>query len=92
MASADLAEIWAYIAEDSLRQADILAVRIDQEFKVLARNPSIGRARPELLANLRSFPVDRYIIFYIPRPRGIEVIRVLHGARDLKPLFQQDVE
>jgi toxin ParE1/3/4 len=90
MVLADLAEIWAYIAEDSPRQADILAVRIDQEFKVLARNPNIGRARPELLANLRSFPVGLYIIFYIPRPRGIEVIRVLHGARDLKPLLQEE--
>jgi toxin ParE1/3/4 len=91
-ASADLAEIWAYIAEDSPRQADALAVRIDQEFRVLARQPNIGRTRSELLPNLRSFPVGRYVIFYIPRPRGIEVIRVLHGARDLKPLFQPDVE
>jgi toxin ParE1/3/4 len=90
MASADLAEIWAYIAKDSPRQADILAVRIDQEFKVLARNPNIGRTRTELLVNLRSFPVGRYIIFYIPRLRGIEVVRVLHGARDLKPLFQEE--
>ncbi len=91
-ASDDLAEIWAYIAEDSPRQADAFAVRLDREFRLLARNPNIGRARPELLANLRSFPIGRYIIFYLPRPRGIEVIRVLHGARDLKSLVQLDAE
>jgi hypothetical protein len=33
----------------------------------------------------------RYVIFYLPRKRGIEVVRVLHGARDLKPLFDEDV-
>jgi len=84
----DLAEIWAYIAEDSHRQANAFAGRIHREFRFLARNPGIGRARPELLASLRSLPVGNYVIFYLPRPRGIEVVRVLPGARDLKPLFE----
>ncbi len=57
----------------------------------LARHPLIGRARPELLTDLRSLPFGRYVIFYLPRKRGIEVVRVLHGARDLKPLFDEDV-
>jgi toxin ParE1/3/4 len=52
----------------------------------------MGRERPELLADLRSFPVGRYVIFYLPRPHGIEVVRVLHGARDLKPLFEQEID
>jgi toxin ParE1/3/4 len=87
----DLAEIWAYIAEDSLRQADAFAAAIDREIRDLARHPLIGRARPELLIDLRSLPIGRYVIFYLPRKRGIEVVRVLHGARDLKPLFDEDV-
>ena len=91
-AVADLAEIWAYIAEDSAREADAFASRIHEEFRMLTRQPRIGRERPELLAGLRSFPVARYVIFYLPRPRGIEVVRVLHGARDLKPFFDQETE
>ena len=87
----DLAEIWAYIGEDSLRQADIFAAALDREIRELARRPLVGHARPELLADLRSFPFGRYVIFYLPRNRGIEVVRVLHGARDLKPLFDEDV-
>jgi len=87
----DLAEIWAYIVEDSLRQADVFAAAINREIRDLARHPLIGRARPELLTELRSLPFGRYIIFYLPRKRGIEVVRVLHGARDLKPLFDEDV-
>ena len=67
-ASDNLAELWAYIAEDSPRQADAFAVRLRPGVSgLLARNPNIGRARPELLANLRSFPIGRYIIFYLPR-------------------------
>ena len=59
-------------------------------FETLPGNPLIGRARPELLIDLRSLPFGRYVIFYLPRKRGIEVVRVLHGARDLKPLFDED--
>jgi toxin ParE1/3/4 len=88
----DLAEIWAYIAEDSPRQADAFAARIDGEFRMLARQPRMGRERPELLAGLRSFPVEKYVIFCLPRSRGVEVVRVLHGARDLKPFFEQDID
>ena len=91
-ATADLAEIWAYIAEDSTREADAFAARVHREFRLLARQPMIGRERPELLADLRSFPVGRYIIFYLPRSRGIEVVRVIHGARDLELFFEPEID
>jgi toxin ParE1/3/4 len=93
-ALADLADIWAYIAADSIQQADAFAARINKDLRLLARQPNAGRARPELLAGLRSMPVGRYVIFYIPRPglSGIEVVRVLHGARDLKPLFEEEID
>jgi toxin ParE1/3/4 len=81
----DLAEIWAYIAEGSPRQADAFAIALDREIRDLARHTLIGRTRPELLTDLRSFPFGRYVIFYLPRKRGIEVVCVLHGARDLSP-------
>jgi toxin ParE1/3/4 len=86
----DLAEIWAYIGEDSTRQADLFAAALDREIRKLAQRPLIGRARPELFADLRSLPFGRYVIFYLPRKRGIEVVRVLHGSRDLRPLFDED--
>jgi toxin ParE1/3/4 len=88
----DLADIWAYIAEDSPRQADAFISRVNSDLYVLVRQPLIGRARPELLVDLRSMSVGRYVIFYIPhsRPRGIEVVRILHGARDLQRLFDEE--
>jgi plasmid stabilization system protein ParE len=33
----------------------------------------------------------RYVIFYMPRKRGIEIVRVLHGALDTNLLFDEDV-
>jgi len=86
----DLAEIWAYIAEGRPDYADAFIGRIDREFRLLARNPGIGRARPELSDRLRSLPVGRYVIYYVPHKNGIEVVRVLHGARDLESLFEDE--
>lgn len=50
----------------------------------------MGRSRPELMHNVRSIPLGNYVIFYIPRERGIEVVRVLQGSRDLDSLFDSE--
>ncbi len=50
----------------------------------------MGRDRSQLAAGLRSFPVGNYIIFYMPLPNGIEIIRVLNGAGDIDALFDPD--
>lgn len=84
----DLFEIWSYIAEDSVTNADRFAARIDKTFRLLARRPEIGRARPELYQDLRSFVVGKYVVFYMRVRNGIDVIRVLHGARDIDAVFE----
>ncbi len=55
-AQGDLIEIWVYIATHSVRQADRVNASIQERFATLGENPMMGRARPELLPNLRSFP------------------------------------
>jgi toxin ParE1/3/4 len=89
-AGEDLAEIWEYIAEDSEEQADAFLAAIDRKFQVLADRPGMGRARDELAEGLRSFPVGKYVVFYRPIPGGIEIIRVLHGARDMDAILDAD--
>lgn len=79
----DIAEIWAYIAQNSEAQADAFVKRLDAQFHLLAQRPALGRRRQELTPTLRSFPLGRYIIFYLPINGGISVIRVLHSARDI---------
>ncbi|MBM3832603.1 MAG: type II toxin-antitoxin system RelE/ParE family toxin [Verrucomicrobia bacterium] len=47
----------------------------------------MGCRREGLTPHLRSFPVANHLIFYRPMDGGIEVARILHGARDLPVLF-----
>ena len=89
-AKTDLAEIWDYIAEDSESRADAFIEAIGQKIQTLADNPSIGRARDILGEGIRSFPVGRYVIFYLPLQDGIDVVRVLHSARDLDTALGAD--
>jgi toxin ParE1/3/4 len=86
----DLLEIWEYIAADSEARADAFVDGIDRKFQLLAAQTGIGRARNETAQGLRSIPVGRYIIFYLPLTSGIEVVRVLHGSRDLNAAFQSE--
>ena len=84
----DLVEIGLRIAEDNPTAADRWLDSIDNCCKMLAQMPEIGRSRPELAPELRSFPVGNYVIFYRPVEDGIQVIRILYGGRDLPPLFE----
>lgn len=49
--------------------------------------PEAGRSRSELQMGLRSFPVGRYLIFYRPSATSVEIVRVLHSARDVDAMF-----
>jgi toxin ParE1/3/4 len=91
-AKSDLVEIWDYIAEDSEARADSFLDLIDKKFRTLAQRPAIGRLRDELAESLRSFPVGRYVIFYRPLSNGVDIVRVLHSARDMNTDFFTEEE
>jgi toxin ParE1/3/4 len=82
-AEIDLISIWDFIASDSLKAADALLERIEEAFDMLAQTSLAGRARNDLAAKLRSFPVGSYVIFYVPVPDGIEVVRVMSSRQDI---------
>ena len=86
-AEADLDDIWWYIAQDNPDAADRLLDAINERCNLLARFPLVGTSRDELLPSLRSVPMGSYLVFYLPLDDGIEVIRVLHGARDIDVFF-----
>lgn len=87
LAAQDLDDIALFIARDSLEAALEFTNLIEERCHTLAQFPLMGRSRPELGSELRSFPVGRYIIFYRPIENGIEVVRVLNAARDISTLF-----
>ena len=86
-AEEDLLDIWSYIAENSGASATKLIRSFHQHFTLLAENTQLGQARPDIRPGLRYFPVKRCLILYRQIPGGIEVVRVVHGSRDLGALF-----
>lgn len=87
----DLAEIWRHVAENSSDiRADTLIDLFEAKARTLAKSPKIGRARPELMESLRSFAIGRYVLFYLPEENGVDIVRVLHGARDIDSLFADE--
>ncbi len=87
VAENDLDEIWWYIAQDSPGNADKFIDEIEATCRKLALFTSMGRNRDELHLGLQSFPVGKYLIFYMPIQGGIEIVRVLHGMMDIDALF-----
>ncbi|HEX9868974.1 MAG TPA: type II toxin-antitoxin system RelE/ParE family toxin [Candidatus Tectomicrobia bacterium] len=75
------------MAEDNPTAADHFLDILHEKFVLVAGQPLLGRLRPDLAPNLRSFPVGNYVMCYRPIDNGIEVARVLHGARDIDSLF-----
>ena len=88
-AKADLLEIWKYVALDSLERAERLIDELDEALNKLAEYPDVGRNRDELSKGLTSFPVGNYVVYYrkLSTLKGIEVVRVLHGRRDVEAGF-----
>ena len=93
LALADLAEIWSFIADDSEANADRFLSRLEAKLQLLATQAHMGRLRAELMPGLRSFPYARYMVFFMPAHGGIEIVRVLHSARDIAAddFVQQDL-
>jgi toxin ParE1/3/4 len=87
-AEKDLDEITDFIAADDPAAAYRLIDGIEAKCQALAEMPGMGRGREELAPDLRSSHVGKYIIFYRSEDEGIEVIRVIHGYRDIPKLFQ----
>jgi toxin ParE1/3/4 len=88
-AEEDLIELWWYIAQDNPGAADRLLDEIEGKCSLLAANPQLGPARPDIAADCRYFPVGRYLILYRLIPDGIEVVRVVQGSRRLEDLFPE---
>ena len=89
----DLELVWAYIAQDNPEAADRVVDAAYRLCQVLAEHPELGRLRrfPENSpADLRSFVITEfpnYVIFYRPHVEGVEIVRVIHGARNVERLF-----
>ncbi len=87
-AKEDLFEIAAYIALDNEQAAVQLVDRIHDKCQTLADHPRLGRSREDLAPRLRGTPLGNYLIFYRITDYGVEIVRIVHGARELEALFE----
>ena len=55
LAEVDILEIWDFISEDSLTEADLWIDRLNEKLLLWATQPMMGRSREELASGLRSF-------------------------------------
>lgn len=84
----DLLKIGTYIARDNQTAAIGFIDRIEQKCEDLADSPDMGFACDDLSPGLLCWPVGNYIIYFRTCDDGIEVVRVLHGARDIPREFE----
>lgn len=82
----DLLDIWLWIARDSEGRADAALDRIEQRASKLSRHREIGVARPEIGEGARSLVIERWLVLYRLVDGGVQIVRIVDGARDLDHL------
>jgi toxin ParE1/3/4 len=87
-AEEDLIQLWLYLAQEASKGAADRRLRnIERACARLSQWPQSGRARDELLPGLRSIPAPPQVIFYRVSAAAVEIVRVLHGNRDIDAIF-----
>ncbi len=88
-ADADLDEIWVFVAEDAgVSRADTLEQELHEAMQRLGDFPGIGHVRHDLADEvLRFWPVHQFLIVYRAEERPVQIVRVLHSARDVQAIL-----
>lgn len=89
-ALADLDDIWLSIAKDSLANADSFIDKLTERFVLLSEHPLAGRSRADLGDGLRSIVHQSYVIIYTANATGVDIVRVIHGARKIDETVSND--
>jgi len=84
----DIGDIWDYIAEDNIDAADWVLDALSGAMMKLAQNPGMGHWREELTDKRHRFlMVYSYLIVYRYETTPLQIVRVLHAARDIQSLL-----
>ena len=90
-ADRDLDEIWDYIAQQaSPETADRVDADLHEAMRALAAMPGMGHERAETTGtSYRFWSVYSYLVAYRMEGRTLVVVRVIHGSRDLRKIFNR---
>lgn len=84
---ADLKAITLFIADDNPDRAISFVDELQSTAAETARRPASFPARDDLAPGLRAARHGRYLIFFQEIAGDFQIVRVLHGARDLQRVF-----
>ena len=87
LARRDLIDIWQTIAADNAGAADRVFARLENRINTLKMFPAMGMARPDIAAEARVLVQSPYLILCRIVADGIEIVRVLHGARNIDEIL-----
>lgn len=90
LAARDLEEIAEYIAQDNPRRAAGFVQKIREQCQKIASSPLGYPERSDIVEGLRSCAIGNYLIFFQPRDGAVLIVRILHGARDIAALFDEE--
>lgn len=91
----DLREIAIHIAENNPDAAERFLEAAEDVFKLLKSHPRLGRLRSFSVLGMRSWVIadfPNYVVFYLPTKTEVQILAVLHGARDLPQVMEQRLE
>src|SRR5438128_1927385 len=82
----DLTDILDYVGRDKPKAAVKLVDGIEATCAKLAQMSMAGTARSDLYPGLRAFSHGNYVIFFLAITSDVlRIVRIMHGARDVKP-------
>jgi toxin ParE1/3/4 len=89
-AEADLEAILHHLDQYSPKATDRLANAVDDLCNLLERFPQMARPRDDLVPGIRSFPIEKYVLYYRLTPARLEVLRILPGSRDAFAIMKEE--
>ena len=94
----DLIDLATYIAFDNIDVSDKFLAAAEETFKQLAQTPKMSKlskfSNPNLV-DVRQQAIKgfrNYLVFYRTRDADVEILRVLHGSRDLEAILDENLE
>jgi antitoxin ParD1/3/4/toxin ParE1/3/4 len=88
-AANDIRAIVNYVRQRSPQSAKVVRTQLRAAMAKLAAFPHMGHLREDVADEpLRFWSVFSYLIVYRPETRPLQIVRVVHGARDLESLFK----
>ena len=89
VALADFDDIYDYVARHNPRAAAQVLRSLDESIQLLADQPKLGKVFRHRRPHLRLLTHGVYLVFYRERPGVIEVVRVIHGRRNVPDILDE---